>query len=377
MDAKAIGAVAARIYSEVANGRIVTEAIHRLRRSRVLLAAVQSANPSATQRTLVKLMKGQIVRVSVLRGSRVLASAGDLPALAPVSLPLTDAAGERIGRLILSTQASRSFLDTVAQVTDSDLAIFDGEHRLMSTFGGSGLLSADVPSSGPVSYRGETFEVSSFAGMAFPHRPLRIVLLSATDALSCASSSAQTVADVLGMAGQRIYREEQSGSKVERVIAEMERSHDFLQAVASRNPVQTRKAIIGFFRNRAHIVRVRVILGGRLLIDVGGPHVLAPVAGSLHLKGRLIGRFLTSIQDDAGYLQLAHEFTGAQVLMRVGGNQVASTLGAGSSQLAIPNSGEVSYDGRTYEVYSFNGRAFPAGVLRISLLFGSGRGKSS
>ena len=33
-----------------------------------------------------------------------------------------------------------------------------------------------------------------------------------------------------------------------------------------------------------------------------------------------------AIQDDAGYLKLAHLFTGAEVLMRTGGRQVMGTL---------------------------------------------------
>jgi hypothetical protein len=94
--------------------------------------------------------------------------------------------------------------------------------------------------------------------------------------------------------------------------------------------------------------------------------VLAPVHGTLRSRGRVIGSFEMAIQDDAGYLKLAHLFTGAQVLMRVGGRQVMGTLHPGPA--SVPDRGRVSYGGRSYQAYSFTGQAFPSGPLRISLL---------
>jgi hypothetical protein len=91
------------------------------------------------------------------------------------------------------------------------------------------------------------------------------------------------------------------------------------------------------------------------------------VAGTLRKGGRVVGNFLTAIQDDAGYMKLARLFTGADVLMRVGGKQVMGTLSPGPAR--VPDRGAVSYRGRDYEAYSFTATAFPSGPLRISLLF--------
>ena len=85
--------------------------------------------------------------------------------------------------------------------------------------------------------------------------------------------------------------------------------------------------------------------------------------------GGAIGRLDRAIQDDAGDPELAHLFTGAEVLMRVGSQQVQGTLSPGPA--TVPDRGTVSYGGRTYEAYSFTGEAFPAGALRISLLLAS------
>jgi hypothetical protein len=125
-------------------------------------------------------------------------------------------------------------------------------------------------------------------------------------------------------------------------------------------------AIVGFFAAHIHVVRVRVTVGGHLLYDLGGPYVLAPVHGTLRSGGQVIGDFEMSIQDDAGYLKLAHLFTGAEVLMRAGAHQVQGTLNPGPA--SVPARGRLNYGGRSYQAYSFTAQAFPSGPLRISLL---------
>ncbi len=92
----------------------------------------------------------------------------------------------------------------------------------------------------------------------------------------------------------------------------MESSTVFQRAVAAGSVAATRAAIIDFFAAHIHVVRVRVTIGQRLLIDEGGPFVLAPVHGTLRSGGRVVGHFEMAIQDDAGYLKLAHLFTGAR-----------------------------------------------------------------
>jgi hypothetical protein len=92
---------------------------------------------------------------------------------------------------------------------------------------------------------------------------------------------------------------------VSATLSLLEHSARFERAVAERSPTATRAAIVGFFEEHLHVVRVRVTVGGRLLVDVGGPYVLAPVRGTLREHGRDVGRFEMAIQDDAGYLKLA------------------------------------------------------------------------
>lgn len=185
-------------------------------------------------------------------------------------------------------------------------------------------------------------------------------------AISCPASIAQAGVETLGRVGERIYQEELHSADVAATLRRLEDSASFRGAVAARNTAATQAAIEGFFKAHIHVVRVRVTIGGRLLVDVGGPYALAPVHGTLRSNGQVIGQFEMAIQDDAGYLKLAHLFTGAEVLMRTGGRQVKGTLSPGPA--TVPDRGVLAYGGRSYKAYSFTGAAFPSGPLRISLL---------
>jgi hypothetical protein len=176
--------------------------------------------------------------------------------------------------------------------------------------------------------------------------------------------------ETLGHVGERIYEEELHSPAVTATLRHIEGSTSFQRAVAAGDAAAARTAIIGFFGQHIHVVRVRVMIGSRLLIDEGGPFVLAPVHGTLRSGGRVVGHFTMAIQDDAGYLKLARLFTGAEVLMRTGAKQVMGTLNPGPA--SVPDRGAVVYGGHTYQAYSFSGVAFPSGPLRISLLLPAG-----
>ncbi len=113
----------------------------------------------------------------------------------------------------------------------------------------------------------------------------------------------------------------------------IEHSSAFQHAVAAHDATASALAIVGFFGEHIHVVRVRVTTNGRLLEDLGGPYVLAPVRGAVRSGGRVVGQFEMAIQDDAGYLRLAHLFTGAEILMRTGARQVMGTLSPGPANV--------------------------------------------
>ncbi len=164
-----------------------------------------------------------------------------------------------------------------------------------------------------------------------------------------------------------IYREEQSGTRTRAVVRDFESARPFQEAVAADNPTATRAAIVKFFEGTLHVVRVRATLGEKLVADVGGPHVLAPIRGDVrNAHGRVVGHFLLSVQDDLGYVILAQRFAGVQVFLHEGKQLL---LGSSSpAPLSIPKHGEMLFDGSRYYTYSFTVEAFPKGPLEVSLL---------
>ena len=362
-----LGQVGERIYHEAATGGDVAEAVHRVQSSAALASAIDAGNASGARSALRALLLGQIVRLEVLRGGRVLASAGAGPAIAPVrgSIPGTGAS------FVLSVQSDSSYMQVSSQVSGAQVLLLSTStaggtptRRLAGTIPGPP--PSSVPDSGTLSYAGHSYQVASLTGAAYPSGALRIALLVPASAISCPGSLVQARVETLGHVGERVYREELHGASVIQVQHRLEASSAFQRAVAARDVAATRAAIVGFFEAHIHVVRVRVTVGSHLLIDVGGPYVLAPVHGTLRLHGRVVGHFTWAIQDDAGYLKLAHLFTGAEVLMRASGRQVEGTLTPGPA--SVPGRGEVSYGGRSYQAYSFTAEAFPSGSLRISLL---------
>jgi hypothetical protein len=347
-----------------------------VRSSSALAAAASSGDAAATERALDGLLAGQIVRIQILVHGHQLASAGTAPAIAPVhgSIPGTDAT------FVLSTQAADSYLHVTRQVTGAEVALLSGSSASGSPAGMlaatlSGLPAQRVPARGRFDFHGKRYEVSSLAGSTYPSENLRISLLVPSSSIHCPSAADQIPVQTLGQVGERIYQEEAGSPYVRATLRHIEADPSFRQAVAARDTKAIRAAIVGLFGAHIHVVRVRAYAvepdrTQRFLYDLGGPYVLAPVHGSVHSAGKLVGRFSFAIQDDAGYLRLARLFTGAEVLMRVGSKQVMGSLDPGPD--SVPDHGTVEYRGRSYEAYSFSGVAFPSGPLRISLLIPKG-----
>ncbi len=183
----------------------------------------------------------------------------------------------------------------------------------------------------------------------------------------CASSADATLADTLGDVGTRIYDSEHARHGSAAIaIRSVTSSSALARAVAAGDPAAARAAVTRIVFNHLHIVRLRVIHDRRVLSDVGGPFVLAPISGEIRLHGRLVGRYVLSIQDDLGYVKLAGRLAGLEVVMRSGGHQVMSSLSPAPG--SIPRQGTLTFGGVTYVTHTIDAVAFPSGPLRIYLL---------
>ena len=117
-----------------------------------------------------------------------------------------------------------------------------------------------------------------------------------------------------------------------------------------------------------HIVRLRVLsTSGRVLADVGGPYILAPVSGQITYNGTVVGSFVMSVQDDRGYKKLVgRKWVRMPVEIYRDGRPLIGSLAHPPPH--PPPAGPLAIDGDNFTVDAFTLNAFPAGNLRVAVL---------
>jgi hypothetical protein len=304
-----------------------------------------------------------MTNLQVTRGGKVLAEAGRGGALAPLRGTLLGSSGKPIGSFVTSVWAIGGLVAETNGIAEGETVLRAGTRKLAGAFE---LPAGALPARGTLTRGDAAYAYTSFPATSYPNGDaLRVYLLRsiASTGSLCGASAEDTVVNTISRIARRIYDGE-AGRRTLPQIRRVQRNRPLLDAVARRDPAATRRAVQTLLHQ--HIVRLRVSAGGRLLSDVGGPLVLAPVHAQLRLGGRTIGSFVLSIQDDEGYKRLAARLVGLDVVMYAGSRLVKSTVGP--SPGTIPTSGSLSYRGRSFRLYSFNAKAFPSGTLRITVL---------
>ncbi len=350
-----LATVGTRVYREAQSGSNATEARRRIERSSVLSGAVARGDGAAAGAALRTLMAGQIIRIEVSDARRVLAGAGHAPAIAPVVGVLRGPTGAAVGSYRLSVENEGAFVNLLQGITGSQVRLSVAHRMLRFTPG----FPSGAPAHGPVRVDAHRAYAVSLPVQTFGGASASTTLLTKPPP-RCVGDRAQISATTLGEVARRIYDEEAMSTRVRTVQARIGSSTLLRRAVARRDPLGARQAIVALFRSHVHVVRVRVSTRREgLLVDVGGPDVLAPVTGPLRDRtGRTVGTLVFALQDDAGYVKLVRRFTGAEVTLRRRGRLVPS--------VPAPR----ARHGRAVRVFSFTGTAFPAGELRISVLIG-------
>lgn len=365
-----VAQMARRAYNEVATGRVVSDAVLETERAGALARAAASGNAPAARKAAAALAaQTPIAFLRVERRGRLLASVGRGPAIAGTSGLWRDRGRRPMGSFTLAIQGDSGYAAVVSGLTQADVLVRRGNEQLAGTMWPG---PPSLPAEGWTTYRGTAYAVESFRATGYPIGAARVSLLVGPNAfVACAATPAQTMSNIIGPAAMRIYAHENASHSELTALGYIEGSRAFAAAVARGDAQAARQAIIGFFRSHRHIVRVRAMRGNELVTDVGGPYVLAPVQGVLHLGRRIVGRFETAIQDDAGFVNLTTAYTGAQVILRAGARQVpSSTLRPGPPR--IPAHGPITYRGESYQAFSFTAEAFPSGPLRVSVLVPAG-----
>ena len=319
---------------------------------------------------------------SVGSGERVLVSAGAPSALAPLHGTIVDQSGAPIAKFVASVWTDEGLIAETDGIDQGDASLRADGRNLGGSFAlPAGAAGEPDAQRGTITVRGIAYDYTWLPATAYPEgRPLRVYVLRTPASIAplCAPTREGTLTNTLGRVAKLIYTSE-GGPHALVQVRRVQRNQALLQAVAAREPEATRVAIDKLLNE--HIVRMRVSAGGRLLSDVGGPYVLAPVRAPLRLHGRRIGTVVLSIQDDEGYKRLAQRLAGLDVLMymRLPGAGSDGSGAASGQELVknslgpldgakVPASGAYTYRGRTYRVLTLHAEAFPSGPLRIVVL---------
>jgi len=186
---------------------------------------------------------------------------------------------------------------------------------------------------------------------------------------ACGAATVATIATADASMLTDIYRNELAGTEVSFDVAKVTSAADLLSAVARGDRAAARKAVIRLVYHPAwHIVRLRALdASGRVLADIGGPDVIAPVSGLLRSgTGAVIGSFVLSVQDDAGVTKLEGRFIGDPIGIYLRGRLVAQR---GTRFPRRPPSGSsVTRGGVRYRIVTETYEAFPTGTLSAVVL---------
>jgi hypothetical protein len=368
-----LSTIVARVYHEGLQSERTLVAERLISSSSALREAVEADNPTAARAAGEALLATKhMTNLLVVRGTHTLVDLGG-PALAPLHGTLKSAGSSPLATYTTSVWADSGFVSETRGVAEGLIALRANGRGV----GGSLKLPAGaLPDSGTLTYQDVPYQYTSLSATSYPTgAPLRIYLLkpvSSTAAL-CGQTNQDTLVNTLKRVANLIYAAEGGP----RTLVQIHRIQDYtplLEAVAQRNPTATTAAIHILLHE--HVVRMRVIAGGKLLADVGGPWVLAPVQAKLTFEGHKIGRLVLSIQDDEGYLRLTDRLAGLDVLMymhepgALAPTLVKDSLGPmpGPALAAVPASGSYTYRGHDFRVFTVNAKAFPSGPLTIRVL---------
>jgi hypothetical protein len=364
-----LATVLERVYHEGISSERTGSARYMITSSAALRQAVEGGNATAALAATKKLLAtGHLTNLRVTRGTQTLVNVGG-PALTPLRGTLSSASGAPIATYVASVWADNGFLIEAGGITQG-LIVLRANGR---SIGGSPALAAGaLPGEGSLTREHVRYQYSSFPIETYPSGTARVYLLMPLSSITadCGPTSQDTTVNTLRHVAEVIYAGE-IGLSAQTQVRRVQRNKALLEAVAHREPQATRQAIRALLHE--HIVRLRVSAGGRLLSDVGGPYVLAPVSATLRLHGRTIGNLVLSIQDDEGYLRLTRRLAGLDVLMYMNPAHpqlVKDSLGPapGPALEAVPASGAFFYEGRAFRVFTVNAEAFPSGGLTIRVL---------
>jgi hypothetical protein len=203
--AQTVGLAAKQIYAREVSSMAVRADENQVERYRPLLSALASGDRAGVREAVTSLVYSHthIVRLRVMQGTTLVADVGGPFILAPVGGGLR-LHGRAVGRYLLSVQDDLGYVKLETRYIGEPLVLHKGGQRVPL----EGTLApgpANIPSLGPVSYRGVSYEALSFDVEAFPQGSLRISLLIPVSSSLAAASCAAIKVAALGHIARRTW----------------------------------------------------------------------------------------------------------------------------------------------------------------------------
>jgi hypothetical protein len=183
----------------------------------------------------------------------------------------------------------------------------------------------------------------------------------------CSSAALEALGQIAG----RVYREGVASERTGTALNLVERSIPLREAVERDDPRAAQAAALALLAS-GHMTNLQVSRGaagdgGQVLADVGAPHALAPLRGSIvGADGAPIASFVTSVWADNGIIAETNGITQGTTALRQNGQSIAGSFALPPGEL--PARGTLTVKGTVYAYTSFSAAVYPAGVLRVYVL---------
>ncbi|MGZ4271579.1 MAG: hypothetical protein ACXVSX_20530, partial [Solirubrobacteraceae bacterium] len=185
-----------------------------------------------------------------------------------------------------------------------------------------------------------------------------------------AAARPRSTIDRLASVARQRYSEEITGAAVHKQLRRVAADPVLLRALRSGNLAALRAEVrLQDATPHAHISRLRVVRGSRVLADAGVVFPVAPAQTALHdAHGHVLGTLQLCIQDVIGYVKYLHRNVHVDVVVRGhGAGHVRTSLPAAAS-MTLPTQGPVMVGGHRYLVRSFTEHGLAGETLRIWIL---------
>ncbi len=185
-----------------------------------------------------------------------------------------------------------------------------------------------------------------------------------------AAARPRSALDRLAVVARRRYSEEVTGAAVHKQLRRVAADPVLLRALSSGNLAALRAEVrLQDATPRAHISRLRVVRGSRVLADAGVVFPVAPAQTALHDAHRhVLGTLQLCIQDVIGYVKYLRRNVHVDVVVRGhGAGHVRASLPAAAS-MTLPSLGPVMVGGHRYLVRFFTEHGLAGETLRIWIL---------